>query len=152
MAVVYFGPRAMDQRSPPLNALALVAALLVASDPLAIADPAFILTFGATLAILVVVPAVTVTTAHHEDAKRHEEHETKGYFVFLRASSWLRESTSSLRTMFIASVATEALLFPVGALVFSRVTFAGLALNFLAIPLMAVAQIAGMAIVPAALV
>ncbi len=54
--------------------------------------------------------------------------------------------------MFAASVAAEALLFPVGALVFSRVTFAGLALNFLAIPLMAVAQIAGMAVVPLALV
>ena len=54
--------------------------------------------------------------------------------------------------MFAASVATEALLFPVGASVFSRVTFAGLALNFLAIPLMAVAQIAGMAVVPLSLV
>ena len=53
--------------------------------------------------------------------------------------------------MFAASVAAEALLFPVGALVFSRVTFAGLALNFLAIPLMAVAQVAGMAVVPLAL-
>ena len=39
--------------------------------------------------------------------------------------------------MFAASAAAEALLFPVGAHVFSRVTFAGLALNFLAIPLMA---------------
>jgi competence protein ComEC len=137
MAVVYFGARAMDQRSPPLNALAVVAGLLVASDPLAIADSAFILTFGATLAILVVVPAVAVTTAHHEDAKS-------------RACSWLRENMSSFRTMFIASVATEALVFPVGALIFSRVTFAGLALNFLAIPLMGVAQVAGMAIVPIA--
>jgi competence protein ComEC len=54
--------------------------------------------------------------------------------------------------MLVASMATEALLFPVGALVFSRVTFAGLALNFLAIPLMAVAQVAGMAVVPLAVV
>ena len=38
-------------------------------------------------------------------------------------------------------------LLPVGAALFSRVTFAGLALNFAAIPLMAVAQIAGMAVV-----
>ena len=51
-------------------------------------------------------------------------------------------------SMLAASVAAEALLFPVGALIFSRVTFAGLALNLLAIPLMAVAQIAGMAVVP----
>ena len=34
------------------------AALLVAADPLSVADPAFLLTFGATLAILVVVPAL----------------------------------------------------------------------------------------------
>ena len=54
--------------------------------------------------------------------------------------------------MFAASVAAEAMLFPVSAVVFSRVTFAGLALNFLAIPLMAVAQIAGMVLVPVAFV
>ncbi len=54
--------------------------------------------------------------------------------------------------MFAASVAAEAMLFPVGAILFSRVTFAGLILNFLAIPLMAAAQIAGMVLVPVALV
>ena len=59
MAVVYFGARAVDQRSPPLNALAVVSAVLVAADPLSVADPGFILTFGATLAILIVAPAVT---------------------------------------------------------------------------------------------
>src|SRR5262249_48763979 len=53
-----------------------------------------------------------------------------------------------LAAMFVASVAAEAALLPVSAAIFSRVTFAGLALNFLAIPLMAVAQIAGMVIVP----
>src|SRR5256885_5671037 len=58
MAVVYFGARAIDHRSRPLNALAVTAALLVVGDPLAVADPAFVLTFGATLAILVVVPIV----------------------------------------------------------------------------------------------
>ena len=51
MAVVHFGARAFDQRSPPLNALAVVAALLVAVDPLSVADPAFVLTCGATLGI-----------------------------------------------------------------------------------------------------
>ena len=122
MAVVYFAGRAADQRSPPLNSLALVAACLVMSAPLSVADPAFVLTFGATLAILWIVPLVP------------------------------RGRLSAATTLFAASAATEALLFPVGALVFARVTFAGLALNFAAIPLMAVAQIAGMAIVPAALV
>ncbi len=54
--------------------------------------------------------------------------------------------------MLAASAASELALLPVSAYVFSRVTFAGLVLNFAAIPLMAVAQVAGMALVPVALV
>ena len=126
MAVIYFGARALDLRSPPLNALAAVAAILVLTNPLAILDPAFLLTFGATLAILTIVPAVD-----------------------LRA---LPRALSVLASMFIASAAAELLLLPIAATFFERVTFAGLALNFLAIPLMAVAQIAGMLLIPVALV
>jgi competence protein ComEC len=126
MAVVYFAARAADQRSPPLNALACVAAGLAATQPLSVVDPAFVLTFGATLAILTVGPAA--------------------------ASRRMPRLVAPLAALLAASAAAEALLFPVGALLFSRVTFAGLALNFLAIPLMAVAQVAGMAVVPAALV
>jgi len=126
MAVVYLGARTLDQRTSPLNVLALVAGVLVATDPLTITDPAYVLTFGATLAIVVTAPVLR-----------------------------LRQVPAVLRplaAMTAASVATEVILFPVGALLFSRVTFAGLGLNFLAIPLMAVAQIAGMALVPLALV
>jgi competence protein ComEC len=125
MAVVYFGARAADQRSPPINTLALSAALLVAAQPFSVVDPAFVLTFGATLAILLVAPVVAATVPRR-----------------------LRPVVALLA----ASAATEAALLPVGALFFSRITSAGLALNFLAIPLMAVAQIAGMALVPLALV
>ena len=142
MAVVYFGARAVDQRSPPLNALALVGAILVASDPLSIADPAFLLTFGATLAILVVVPATTSLNAEPAEHAETSNHPANSAF------SWVKRS---LFAMFAASAAAEALLFPIGALTFSRVTFAGLGLNFLAIPLMGVAQIAGMAVVPMAM-
>ena len=147
MAVVYFGARVFDQRSPPLNALALVAALLVAADPLSVADPAFVLTFGATLAILVIVPAFTTFNAelaeHAERRVGSAGSAVSALIVVIRLYLW---------PMFAASVAAEALLFPVGVAVFSRVTFAGLALNFLAIPLMGVAQIAGMAVVPVAIV
>ena len=125
MASVYFAARAADQRSPPLNTLALAAALLVALQPFSVADPAFVLTFGATLAILVVAPAIPAVVPRR----------------------WMPAVS-----LLLASMATEVVLLPAGALFFSRVTFAGLALNFLAIPLMAVAQIAGMAIVPLALV
>lgn len=146
MAVVYFGARAFDQRSPPLNALALVASLLVATDPLAVADPAFVLTFGATLAILLVVPAITAINGELPSSAGRNSgvgFSPSGLAVVLRRY---------LLPMFAASAAAEMLLFPVGALVFSRVTFAGLALNFLAVPLMGVAQIAGLAVLPLALV
>jgi len=125
MAVLYFGARAADQRSPPLNTLAVAAGLLVALQPFSIVDPAFVLTFGATLAILIVAP---------------------------RVAALVPRALLPLVSLLAASTATEAALLPVGALFFSRVTFAGLALNFIAIPLMAVAQVAGMAIVPLALV
>jgi competence protein ComEC len=128
MAVVYFLARAIDQRSPPLNTLAVAAALLTVVDPLSVVAPAFLLTFGATLAILVVVPVATP------------------------AAQPVAAIRSAARGMFVASLAAELMLFPIGALAFSRVTVAGLALNFVAIPLMAVAQIAGMAVVPTAVV
>ena len=126
MAVVYLAARAADQRSPPLNALACVAACLLAAEPLSVADPAFVLTFGATLAILAGAPWL--------------------------ASRRIPRLLAPLSALFVASAATEALLLPVGAILFQRVTFAGLALNFLAIPLMAITQVAGMAVVPAGFV
>jgi competence protein ComEC len=143
MALVHFGARALDQRSSPLNALALVAAILVATDPLSVVDPAFLLTFGATLAILAVVPLMT-KEGTGEGAEIAEKRSGSASFALSAVSSFLWP-------MFAASVAAEAILFPVGALTFSRVTFAGLGLNFLAIPLMGVAQIAGMAVVPVAM-
>ncbi len=49
--------------------------------------------------------------------------------------------------LFAASLCAEIALLPIGARVFSRVTFAGLLVNFAAIPLMTVVQMAGMAAV-----
>src|SRR2546423_11417231 len=60
MAALSFAGRGMDQRGPPLNTLAVAAACLAAADPLSVADPAFVLTFGATLAILIVVPVANL--------------------------------------------------------------------------------------------
>jgi competence protein ComEC len=90
---------------------------------LSVADPAFLLTCGATLAILLAAPLVSRRPMHR----------------FIRLPV----------VMLTASAATELLLFPIGAIVFSRVTFAPHALNFLAIPLMSVTQVAGMAVIPA---
>src|SRR3989454_517071 len=147
MAVVYFGARAFDQRSPPLNALAVVAALIVAADPLAIADPAFLLTFGATLAIVLVVPVLTTITAERAEHAGKNRHSATSAI-----SAVIVVINRPLVAMLAASVAAEAVLFPIGAAVFSRVTFAGLGLNFLAIPLMGLAQVTGMVLVPSAMV
>ena len=126
MAVVYLAARILDLRGPPANVLALSAGLLIAARPLAILDPGFLLTFGATAAILFVVPAIHTSTAPR--------------FV------------SALLTMIVASAAAECALLPVNAWLFARITFAGLVANLAAIPLMTVAQIAGMAAIPVSLV
>lgn len=126
VAVLYFAVRALDHRLPPLRGLLVAAGGLVAADPLAIADPGFLLSFGATLGILTVSPLAV--------------RETHGAAV------------RTLTAMFVASVAAEVMLLPVLAFFFGRVTVAGVALNYLAIPLMAVVQVAGLLLIPFAAV
>ena len=116
-AIVYFAARLLDHRSPPWNALAVSAALLACLAPLDVRDVGFALTFGATAAIL-------------EAARR-----VRGHSV---PATWVVASVA-------ASLATEVVLLPIGAATFSRATFAGLVLNLLAVPLMTIAQVAGLA-------
>ncbi len=122
MAVVYFVGCGWDLRGPPFQSLVLAAGVLVLADPLSVADAGMLLTFGATAAIVAAGQVIGP----------------------LRVNRWLAPVVS----MFVASAAAEAALLPVAVTWFSRVTLAGLVLNFAAIPLMAVAQLAGMAIVP----
>lgn len=122
MAVVYLSGRALDLRGPPMNALVLVAGLLVAARPLAVVDPGLLLTFGASAAIIAVGDAGVPS-----------------------GRSALARSAIGLG---LASLAAEAALLPVGTVFFSRVTFAGLVLNFVAVPAMAITQVAGMAAIP----
>ena len=122
MAVVYLVGRGWDLRGPPFHALVLVAGILVLVDPLSISDTASLLTFGATAAIMAAAPVMSVAP--------------------------LPRVVGLAAAMFVASAAAEVALLPVSATVFSRVTFAGLVLNFGAIPLMAMAQLAGMTVVP----
>lgn len=122
MASLYLLARQADHRSAPLNALAVAAATLVLATPSDVSDVAFWLTFGATLGIVAGVELV---------GRR------------LPRAFWLQAPAALL----LSSVCAELALLPVAARVFSRVTFAGLLLNFAAIPLMSVAQIAGMAVV-----
>lgn len=127
MAVIYLVGRLLDQRADPVNVLAIVMVVILCARPLSIADAGFALTCGATLAILV-------------GAAR--------FRAYLPSRAWLRAPAA----LFATSLCVEVALFPISAFVFSRVTCAGLVLNFLAIPLMTVAQIAGMAAVALSLV
>lgn len=120
MAVIYLLVQVFDHRTPPINVAALTGALLFCAYPLQAVDAGFALTFGATLGILSGIPRLAGV---------------------LPVSPWLRAPL----TLFVASSCAEIALLPVGAFVFSRVTFAGLIVNFVAIPLMTIAQIAGMA-------
>jgi competence protein ComEC len=127
MAVICLLSRQADHRGAPLNALSVTAAVVLLATPSAVADVAFWLTFGATLGIL--------AGAGFAGGR-------------LPRRRWLRAPAA----LALASVSAELALLPVGARVFARVTFAGLALNFIAIPLMSVAQVAGMSTVALSLV
>jgi competence protein ComEC len=119
-AVLYLSARLIDHRGPPLNVLAIADALGLATSPVVLFDPGFILSFGATLGILVGVPQLLERLPRRGHASRR---------VLM-----------PLIAMCAATVAAEIALMPVTAATFGRVTGAGLFLNFVAIPLMTIVQ------------
>jgi competence protein ComEC len=121
MATIYLAARFLDHRTPPWHAMAIAAALVVSLRPLEVRDAGFILTFGATGALI-------------EGARRTAQLAPRH-----RVLSWALASVA-------ASLAAEIALLPVSAWTFSRVTSAGLVLNLLAVPLMGVVQVAGMVV------
>jgi competence protein ComEC len=120
MAALYLGARLLDHRSPAWNAMATAAAVVVCARPLDVRDAGFLLTFGATAALL-------------EGASRVKP--AAGWKV----RAWLVASL-------VASLAVEAALLPITATTFSRVTSAGLLLNLVAVPLMALVQVGGLVV------
>jgi competence protein ComEC len=135
-AAVYLAGRILDHRGPALNALAMAAVAGVALSPLALFDAGFVLSFGATLGILLAAPRLMPAFARERPrpARRHAP-ATVGV---------------ALAALFVATVSAELALAPVSAAVFSRITFAGLVLNFCAIPLMTIVQGASMLTLAAA--
>ncbi len=117
MAVIYLGLRALDQSAWSLNALAAAVVGLVVARPLAVVDPGFVLSVGATAAIIVIAARVGSDR---------------------RGNAWRRAALG----VAAASMATELVLLPVSATFFNRVTVAGLLLNLAAVPLMALVQVA----------
>jgi competence protein ComEC len=126
-AVLYLAARALDHRTPPLNALAVTLAVAILASPLDLYDPGLALSFGATLALIVGAERIVIHSA------LGIRHSALRAFVSLGA----------------ATICAEIAVLPLGALAFGRVTAAGLALNFIAIPLMAVVQVSGLVLVAA---
>ncbi|HET7187729.1 MAG TPA: DNA internalization-related competence protein ComEC/Rec2, partial [Gemmatimonadaceae bacterium] len=146
-ACVYLAGRMLDHRGPPLNTLAVAAAGALAASPLSAFDGGFILSFGATLGILLGAPRLwthaSVVLAFSPAAP------ASVVLAFRPAAPAICRIAVGL---FIATVCAEIALAPASAVLFSRITVAGLLLNFAAIPLMTVTQGAAMATLAASLV
>jgi competence protein ComEC len=119
VAIVYLLARLLDHRTPPWQAMAVAGGVLAVFQPLDVRNAGFVLTFGATAALLHVV-----------------RYKPPGP----PRVAWLTRSVA-------ASAAVELVLLPVMAETFSRITVAGLVLNLIAVPAMAVVQIAGLILV-----
>ncbi len=153
-ACVYLAGRVLDQRGPALNALAVAAVAAVASSPTVVFDAGFILSFGASLGILAAAPrlfaAAWEPTRSDERATGQRAVKRRGGGVVGRSLTVVllrragRGSVAAAAGLAAATLSAELAILPVSAAVFSRVTFAGLALNFAAIPLMTVVQAASM--------
>jgi competence protein ComEC len=116
MALAYFTARAVDHRTPVWQATAIAASTILIMSPLDLDDPGFLLTFGATAALV--------------EGARCATRPDRRWVL-----SWMAVTV-------IGSLAVEVALLPVSASAFSRVTSAGLILNLVAVPAMGVVQIA----------
>ena len=133
-AVIVLGAGLLDHRTPPVNVLAVAATGIVLVSPLAVFDPGFLLTFGATLGIVLGASRVVDTLCRIPE----------------RWVDPLPRWVAPPVTLLAATLCAEAALMPIGAALFARVSLAGLVLNFFAIPLMTVTQLAGLAALPLA--
>jgi len=128
--VIYLAARLFDHRGPALNAVAVAAVVAVAAAPLDAVDPGFILSFGATVGIIVAVDRLL-------PVRRRSA-----------GPAWSRRAVRAVWLAALglggATLCAEVALAPVSARLFGRISVAGLVLNFAAIPLMSVAQIAGL--------
>jgi competence protein ComEC len=105
--------------------------LVVIADPLTVVKPGAWLSYGATLGIVLFATRLL---------RRVDPART-------RSPSWWRRGASVTLGLLAATLAAEIVLLPISAAVFTRVGVAGLLLNFVAIPAMAVVQCAGLAAV-----
>ena len=137
VAAVMLTARALDRRGSSLNAVGVAAAVAVAWSPVVVFDAGFLLSFGATVGILLGVPPLSAVLDGRNAQSRLGTPTATRLWRRLRTSAWLLSA---------ATISAEVAVAPVGAAFFSRVPLAGLLLNFAAIPLMTCIQIGGLAI------
>jgi len=123
-----------DVRTPAVQALVVAAGVQWLIDPLAWHDAGCVLSFGAAVALIALASA---------PGERR---------VVRRADGrWARLARPVL-ALTAATLAIEMVLLPITARWFQLATAAGLFANVLAVPAMAAVQLAGLALMPAALV
>jgi competence protein ComEC len=122
-ALIYLTARVIDHRGAAMNVLGVAATFEIARAPIVVLDPGFLLSFSATLGILVAGRVGAVLIAGGRAVR-----------------SRVLRLTRTAAALFWTTVAAEVALLPVSAVLFGRVTAAGLLLNFVAIPLMSVLQ------------
>ena len=150
VAIAVLTAQAADQRADPINTLALAAGGLTLVDPRAPFNPGFQLTFGATAGLLIGVPRMMAWLGAQwppagDAAGRAPSSPPRAGWSRLVDGG--RHVAVAFVGLLVATICAELALFPVAVVHFSRVTLAGLLLNFAAIPLMTVTQVAGMAAV-----
>ncbi|HXG55398.1 MAG TPA: ComEC/Rec2 family competence protein [Vicinamibacterales bacterium] len=131
-AVIFLAALLVDHRGSALNIVAMAGLLGVIVSPVAVLDAGFLLSFGATAGIILGVP--TFMPARVRDRAP-------------RGRRLVRAVVLSAWGLLAATICAEVALAPMSAVLFSRITFAGLILNFAAIPLMALVQAGSMVLV-----
>ncbi|MEO6235862.1 MAG: ComEC/Rec2 family competence protein, partial [Vicinamibacterales bacterium] len=126
-AVVFLAAYALDHRGAPLNTISVAGLIGAAASPVATLDPGFLLSFGATAGIMLGVPRLMP--------------------LHKQADGWVRSAGRAAWGLLASTLCAEIALAPIAAVLFSRITAAGLVLNFAAIPLMTLVQAGSMALV-----
>ena len=129
-ASIYLALGLAGLRTPALPTFFVVGAVVAVIDPLAVVDVSAWLSFGATLGIIVGATRAVQFATHIRVPRGVLDR------IWLAALGLLA-----------ATCTAELALAPVAAAVFARVTVAGLLLNFIAIPAMTLAAVAGFALV-----
>jgi competence protein ComEC len=128
-AVLYLGFGAVGVKPLPTCVLRVVAMSLVVADPRIVLETGAWMSFAATLGILVYGRPLI------------------DRFAALCPAGSRVAGVRAVAALISATVAAELLLLPVTASAFGRVSLAGIVLNLVAIPAMAVVQLAGFALV-----